>query len=61
MKMTEEVKQTRVTEMLRMTGKNTAEFMDRVADHIQRLEVEIENLQNRISELERTAGDDHPN
>jgi uncharacterized protein involved in exopolysaccharide biosynthesis len=59
--MTEETKQPRVIELLRITGKNTAEFMDRVADHIQRLEVEIENLQNRIAELERTAGDDHPN
>jgi hypothetical protein len=59
--MTEELKQPRVTEMLRTTGKNTAEFMDRVADHIQKLEVEIENLQNRIAELERTSGDDHPN
>ena len=59
--MTEETKQPRVIELLRITGKNTAEFMDRVADHIQRLEVEIENLQNKIAELERTAGDDHPN
>lgn len=55
--MTEEVKQTRVTEMLRLTGKNTAEFMDRVADHIQKLEVEVENLQNRIRELEGTQSD----
>jgi uncharacterized protein involved in exopolysaccharide biosynthesis len=59
--MTEENKQPRVIELLRITGKNTAEFMDRVADHIQRLEVEIENLQNKIAELERTAGDNHPN
>jgi hypothetical protein len=59
--MTEETKQPRVIELLRITGKNTAEFMDRVADHIQRLEVEIENLQNKIAELERTSGDDHPN
>ena len=59
--MTEETKQPRVIELLRITGKNTAEFMDRVADHIQRLEVEIENLQNKIAELERTAGDNHPN
>jgi uncharacterized protein involved in exopolysaccharide biosynthesis len=59
--MSEELKQLRVVEMLRQTGKNTAEFMDRVADHIQKLEVEIENLQNKIAELERTAGDNHPN
>jgi hypothetical protein len=55
--MTEENKQLRVTEMLRLTGKNTAEFMDRVADHIQKLEAEIENLQYRILELEGKNGD----
>jgi hypothetical protein len=55
--MTEETKQPRVIELLRITGKNTAEFMDRVADHIQRLEVEIENLQNRIIELEGNQSD----
>lgn len=55
--MTEEIKQPRVIELLKITGKNTAEFMERVADHIQRLEVEIENLQNRIAELEGTQSD----
>jgi hypothetical protein len=58
--MTEETKQPRVIELLRITGKNTAEFMDRVADHIQRLEVEIENLQNRIIELEGNQSDPKP-
>lgn len=55
--MTEEIKQPRVIELLKITGKNTAEFMERVADHIQRLEVEIKNLQNRIAELEGTQSD----
>lgn len=55
--MTEQIQQPRVIELLRITGKNTAEFMDRVADHIQRLEVEIENLQNRIVDLEGSQRD----
>jgi phage shock protein A len=49
--MTEEVKAS-VPEMLRVTGENTAEFMKQVADHIEKLEKAVAELQTRISELE---------
>ena len=38
--------------MLRVTGENTAEFMKQVAEHIDKLETEIINLQQRVTELE---------
>lgn len=41
-----------VTEMLRTTGTNTAEFMNKIADHIEQLEATILQLQARIAELE---------
>jgi ubiquinone biosynthesis protein UbiJ len=41
-----------VPEMLRMTGANTAEFMKQVADHIDKLEDAVVQLQARITELE---------
>ena len=49
--MTEEKRPT-VVEMLRTTGNNTAEFMDKVAAHIEVLEQEIIRLQQRIQEME---------
>jgi len=52
-KMTEEVQMT-VPEMLRMTGTNTAEFMKQVADHVDRLEQAVVQLQQRVTELEGT-------
>jgi hypothetical protein len=51
--MTEEVQMT-VPEMLRMTGTNTAEFMKQVADHVDRLEQAVVQLQQRVTELEGT-------
>jgi cell division septum initiation protein DivIVA len=54
--MTEEKKST-VVDMLRVTGLNTAEFMDKVASHIETLEQEVVRLQQRVTELE--AGNDH--
>jgi peptidoglycan hydrolase CwlO-like protein len=51
--MTEELKNTvTVAEMLRTTGNNTAEFMEQVAAHIEKLEEGIASLQSRVTELE---------
>jgi phage host-nuclease inhibitor protein Gam len=49
--MTEEKRPT-VVDMLRTTGNNTAEFMDKVAAHIEGLEQEIIRLQQRVQEME---------
>lgn len=49
--MTEEKRPT-VVDMLRMTGNNTAEFMDKVAAHIESLEQEIIHLRQRVQEME---------
>jgi hypothetical protein len=49
--MTEEKRPT-VVDMLRTTGNNTAEFMDKVAAHIEGLEQEIIRLRERIQEME---------
>jgi len=38
--------------MLRMTGSNTADFMARVAAHVEDLEHQVVLLQERITELE---------
>jgi hypothetical protein len=49
--MTEEKRPT-VVDMLRTTGNNTAEFMDKVAAHIEGLEQEIIRLRQRVQEME---------
>ena len=41
-----------VGQMLRMTGANTAEFMGQVADHVEKLEMEVARLQERVTQLE---------
>lgn len=41
-----------IAEMLRITGGNTATFMNQVADHIDKLEQSVVQLQNRVQELE---------
>jgi hypothetical protein len=38
--------------MLRMTGENTSQFMEQVALHLEKLEAEIDQLGQRIQELE---------
>jgi outer membrane murein-binding lipoprotein Lpp len=43
-----------VSEMLRITGTNTAAFMDHIAEHVEKLEAEIVALQKRVEELEAT-------
>jgi hypothetical protein len=42
-----------VAEMLRITGQNTAQFMEQVAIHVDKLEAEVLQLQNRVAELEQ--------
>ena len=49
--MTEEKRPT-VVDMLRTTGNNTAEFMDKVAAHIETLEQEVIRFRQRVQELE---------
>jgi hypothetical protein len=55
--MTEEIKQPSVSEMLRMTGANTAEFMLQIAEHIEKLEEEVAKARARITELDLQNGD----
>ena len=54
--MTEENRPT-VVDMLRTTGNNTAEFMDKVAAHIEKLEQEIIRLEQRVQEMEMSNAD----
>ena len=42
-----------VSEMLRLTGANQAQFMEQVALHVDKLEEEILRLQARVAELEQ--------
>ena len=50
--MSEETKELSVSDMLKLTGANTADFMKRIADHVDELENRISMLKARISELE---------
>jgi len=50
--MSEETKELSVSDMLKLTGSNTADFMKRVAEHVDELENKISMLQERIVELE---------
>jgi hypothetical protein len=50
--MSEETKELSVSDMLKLTGSNTADFMKRIADHVDELENRISMLKARISELE---------
>ena len=43
--------------MLRMTGDNTAQFMEHVANHIEKLEQRVKELSDRITEFERAQDD----
>ena len=43
--------------MLKLTGSNTADFMARVAGHVDELEHQIKLLQERIFELESTTNE----
>lgn len=46
-----------IPEMLRITGGNTAQFMEQVALHIEKLEGEVARLTQRITELEASQDD----
>ena len=48
----ENLKPPSVADMLRMTGGNTAQFMEQVASHIEYLETEVARLSKRVTELE---------
>jgi hypothetical protein len=50
--MTDETKELSVSEMLKLTGSNTADFMERVAEHVDELENRVRLLQARVTELE---------
>jgi len=50
--MTNEDLRPTVGQMLRMTGANTATFMEQVADHIEKLEMEVARLQERVAKFE---------
>lgn len=55
--MAEETKELSVSDMLKLTGSNTADFMKRVADHVDGLEHQIVLLQERVAEFERHVDD----
>jgi predicted metalloprotease with PDZ domain len=57
--MTEERRPT-VVDMLRTTANNTAEFMDKVAAHIETLEQELIRLRQRVQEMEMEMRDAKP-
>ena len=44
-----------VGQMLRMTGANNADFLEQVAIHVEKLEMEVARLQERVTELEGTS------
>jgi phage shock protein A len=50
--MTEE-KVIKVSDMIRTTAENSTQFMQQIADHIDKLEDGIIKLQTRIEELEK--------
>jgi phage host-nuclease inhibitor protein Gam len=55
--MTNENLQPSVPEMLRMTGDNTAQFMEHVANHIEKLEERVKELSDRVAEFERAQNE----
>ena len=46
-----------VSDMLRLTGENKSEFMKQVANHIDKLEQTVIELQARVTELEKPKND----
>jgi hypothetical protein len=49
---TENLQKPSVADMLRLTGGNTAQFMEQVAIHIEKLEQQVLELQARVTGLE---------
>ncbi len=55
--MTEENKQIKISDILRQTVGNTHQLMMHIADHIDKLEAQIVELSNRVSEIEGRNSD----
>lgn len=57
--MTTETKKepTKVSDMIRTTAENQADFLSQIANHIDKLEDSIVQLTNRISDLESKTDD----
>jgi hypothetical protein len=52
--MTEEVKS--VSDMIRLTAENSLGFMQQIAEHVDKLEEGVIQLQKRVEELEAELG-----
>jgi len=55
--MSENLQPPNVAQMLRMTGANTAQFMEQVALHLEKMEAEVIRLTARVAELEAAQDD----
>ena len=57
--MTTETKQEpiKVSDMIRTTAHNQADFLSQIADHIDKLEEAVVQLKNRVDELESKKDD----
>ena len=44
----------RISDMLRQTGDNYSQFMQQVANHIDKMESQVIQLEKRVMELEAT-------
>jgi hypothetical protein len=55
--MSENLQPPNVGQMLRMTGANTAQFMEQVALHLEKMEAEVIRLTARVAELEAAQDD----
>jgi hemerythrin-like domain-containing protein len=47
-----------VSEMIRVTANNSVAFMEQIAEHIDKLEQTVLDLQKRIADLEGNRNDD---
>jgi hypothetical protein len=56
--MTEENLKPTVSQMVRLTGSNTVQFMEQVANHIEKLEMEVARLQERVTQFESVENAD---
>lgn len=47
-----------VSQMIRTTAENQGVFLTQIADHIEKLENSLAELQNRVIEMEKSFGND---
>ena len=47
-----------VSQMIRTTAENHGVFLTQIADHIEKLENSLAELQNRVIEMEKSFGND---